>query len=434
MKNKSLYLFLAAVLTVSSCGTANKASSGGFTNGIYYSGESNRTGYDKKSGHDLYSLKNETNTAIKNKKDLSYYISSDVDTVHVGDTNRVDIEYRPNTTYAIVDDEDSYAARLRKFDSPSFNINVTFEDPWDYAWYNPWWGSGWYRPAWITWGDAWYNPWWGTYFTWWGPSYYWGGTPYWGMGWNSMYGWYGSFGPYWGMYDPYYYYWDGPYYHGSWPYRYGRDRYYGQRNRSMGYTNHVHSGNSGYRGVRTTGNTGSYTRRAPDIYRVRGRNVSRSSGSGNSGTSYRRVYGGNNVTKGAVFSNSASSRGSYKRGSEGNSTFRNSGSHGIMYRRTTYKNNNEGRSVSGRNGSGSSPYTRIIRSGNGNRVISTSSGNERKSSGNTYRRTTSSEVRRVINNTARSISNSGLGRTSGGSSGSSHSGGSHSGGSSTRRR
>ncbi len=255
MKNRNLFILMAAVLPLISCGTAgHSAFYGGsqFRNSVYYT----------PSNHEYAQVQQPEPEQVQtgSGQQYAYDVQSNTRTVHVGETNEVNINYEPGVTYVIADDEESYEARLRKFDSPTYNINIEFVEP--SYWWNVHWG--WYRPYGVAWRSAWYSPWWDRYYSWYGPSLF-----YWHDPWYT--------GPYWAWYNPWIDPWWGPVHRPGhhhpphWP-GYGpghshgrpvRDIYYGKRNTNSTYRDLG-------RGSVTTGshnnvfgkpNTGSVTRR-----------------------------------------------------------------------------------------------------------------------------------------------------------------------------
>ena len=252
MKNKVFYLFLIAVtMVISSCGTTSYYSSASFDDGIYYRAT-------RESRAAMVASNKEMHESAK--KPQSYILEDE------------------EGNYYLVDDETSYAERLRKFDSPTYTFYVDY-GVWTSPWYNPWWGSyrypyfgypyyswysGWYSP----WYHGWYDPW---YSGWYDPWYY----GYGGYGW-------------------YYNYWNPWYYHGYYPgpghpHNYYQDVAYGKRSAADGQS---------YRNTRrTTASGGSaYTRRSEgrsaDSYNSSGVYTgARSTTGSRSGTIYQRSSG-----------------------------------------------------------------------------------------------------------------------------------------------
>lgn len=268
MKNSNLFLLLASVFALASCGTYTyTAQQGGtqFRNSIYYTpGSTDSREYVQEQQY-MAQLQEKTSSALQDAQTQSYDASTNTMTVQVGDNNVVDIEYNPNVTYQIVDDRESYEARLRKFDSPTYTINIEMGA-------TPWWGLDWntswrWRTSW-----RWHNPW---YYPW---SYPWYGA--WNSPWYADYMW-GFHSPYYDpFYDPFYH----PFYSPWWVYHHhhhhypgfhpghgpgapshghGRDIHYGKRNDSPSYKD-VRRGNSGSMASGAAAHkptTGSVTRR-----------------------------------------------------------------------------------------------------------------------------------------------------------------------------
>lgn len=329
MKNKYLFLYLAGLLTLISCGTARHASSAGneYQNGIYYTPDVNQTKAYAQNQEELVNLQNKTTKSFSNSTQHSVYDKkANVETIYIGDTNRVDINYNPNVTYSLVDDDQSYEARLKKFDSPTYTVNIEADNnPYDYY---PWWSAnfGWYRPYGISWGTGWYNPWWGNYYSWYGPGWYdpWYGPGFgFGHGWNSWYGWgnpwYGSWGHPW--YNP----WFDPWY-GPGPVHSNRDVYYGRRDSSPSYNNRRDPSLNQIRGQRYDG--GNYASSGGNRY-----NPAQNGGT-NNGTSYRRR--GSESSNGAIYNNNAANSGSPSQPSYNKPG--SSSASGSMYRRSTTTN------------------------------------------------------------------------------------------------
>lgn len=418
MKNKNLFLYLAGVLTLISCGTASHASYSGskYQNGIYYTPDANAVYAEAKNQEELKNLQGKTKTTFKNSTQQSTFdTKTGVETIYVGDTNLVNIQYNPNVNYSVVDDNESYESRLRKFDSPTYTININLED----NNYYPWWdvNFGWYRPYGMTMGTGWYNPWWGSYYSWYGPSYWnrWYG-PNWG--WNNWYSWHG------GYYDPWFDPWYGPgyypgYYPGHWPsHRPSRDVYYGRRDSSPSYNNRPGMNNGG----------GSYTRRQPGINQIRGnnngyytgRNENNSQQAGNTGGSSYRRGNSSQGYNGAVYNNGVINKGSGSSSNQGQgyrpsgNNNNNNNSQGSMYRRSATRTN-------------SSTYSNSSRENNNQTYRNNGNNNTNNTyNQNTYNRGSSTRSTGSSFSTGSSYSGSSSGTTSGG--------GTSGGGSSYRRR
>lgn len=318
MKNRSLFVLLAAVLPLLSCGTVSHSAfqgGGQFRNSIYYS-----------PGSRVYTAHTQADeTAGEASQQVQAGVSGDTRTVYIGEANEVNINYEPGATYAIVDDDESYAARLRKFDSPTYTINIDFVEPyyWTgayFGWYAPWWGRhyAWYGPGWHWhWDSYWHNPWY---------DHLWG-RPHWAWHhyWNDL--WWGP------VHHPIYAPWPGHGHIGGPGYlpghgRPGRDVYYGKRNSGSTYHD-VNRGSvtSGRQNANSSkASQGSVTRRPSR--NQSGTNVKPTETRSNN-SSYTRS-GGNQYNR-----SGASSYGSgYNRGSNNSSgATRSQGGGGSSYRR-----------------------------------------------------------------------------------------------------
>ena len=438
MKNNALLLATAGLFTLVSCGTNSYTANngGGYTNSIYYSAGSGAENNNVSDNSDSRQLQSRTNAAFNSgsRNIFSSNGSNRIDTVYVGDTNVVNIQYDPNVDYAVADNTESYEERLRKFDSPTYTINIEFNDPWEYGYYNPFWSynCGWYRPYGITWGLGWYNPWWGTYYS----DIYWG-NPWFGFGWNLGWGW--SAGLYWDW-NPWYY--DRWYGRPGWDYGLGYDRgrgrYYGSRNGAapdrgvqMYGGNRGGGGNINNRPSNSQRASGSSYRKDPSMGQLRG---------GNSGINSNRGTSG----RGPVYSNTAAHSG--YRNNSGSSYGRPQANGGI---RTYGGNRTNGSSVSAyRNGRpAASTYRQpqsnsSNRNGNSGRVTSpysstrrsvSSYGNNSSSNRGSYQQSSRSTYSAPSRSSYSSGSSYSGGSFGGGSHSSGGSGGGHSGGSSTRR-
>ena len=150
MKNNYFILSIVYLFTLISCGTSSKLShneNNKFQNGIYYTPSANEQYASNQNKQELKELQNKTQNSFYNR-------GTNTETIYLdGDQNIVDIDYNPNVNYSIVDNDESYESRLKKFDSPTYTININT----NYAWGgNPWWSSSWY------WNSPWYwgNRWW----------------------------------------------------------------------------------------------------------------------------------------------------------------------------------------------------------------------------------------------------------------------------------
>ena len=383
MKNNNLFILMAAVFALISCGTANRSahySGAQFRNSIYYTPDSRNSLAHVQDQEQLQQLQERTAETLQKAVD-----SPDTKTVYVGENNEVDIQYEPGTTYAIVDDPESYEARLKKFDSPTYTINIDFGmyDP--YPWYN--YRYGWYSPYGGSWYPNWSHPWYGAMYPWYSASWRWDWQYRWDRYYNWGWGWYDPFyDPWWGhvywpAYNPGYWpgYWPvhrpihkpghypghGP---GARPHN-GRDVYYGKRNSSPAYRE-ANRGNTpaGRPDVAGRPNTGSVTRRPANVTQIdnvtrRPETAAPANNNGNSKANgnnrYRRVAPANgakgnantNVTKGIRPSEKKSSTTAiYSRNTGNSSQYNRSGS---TQSRSSYNNGNSGRS-SGNSSSGSS--------------------------------------------------------------------------------
>ena len=417
MKNNILFLLAAGIFAFSSCGTSNRASYAGleYQNGIYYTPDTRVEQAYAQSQTELSDLQQQTRQTIGNGNRVAgYNADNGVKTIFVGDTNRVDIDYNPDIIYSIVDDDESYEARLRKFDSPSYTINIDMRMGygWDDPWFNPWWGPyySWYRPYSIAWRTGWYNPWWDSYYSWYGPGW---GYSWWNSGWyDPWWGWHGWYG----WYDP----WRSPWWydHGWGPgpgpaHHHGADIYYGRRTSA--------TGGSTYSTANRPNTAGSTYRRNPNLSQIRG-NTYNSAGrpagqpatNTNSGGSVYRRGGNNGIHNGAVYNNSAADKGqtgTAARPNYGTSQKNGSSSQSSMYRRS---------STPAKSNSGTTGTT--VRSNSG----STYSTPARSNTGTSYNRSTS-----PVYNSGTYSTGSSTGRSSSSSTGSSTT---RSSGSSYRRR
>ncbi len=265
MKNSNLFLMMAALFALISCGTANRSaySSGSqFRNSVYYTPSGRSSQEFVQQQQQLAQL--QENTAESLSSAASGY---EYDTAP---------QTKGEVSYSFIDNGESYEARLRKFDSPTYTINIDIVDPY------PWWNIhyGWYPNRYWRHHYAWYSPSW----YWNSPTWYWH-SPSWYWGWYDP--WY--VGPYWGWYDPFYDPWWGPghrpgfhpghhpgYHPGHGPgaapgHRPGRDVYYGKRNSSPTYNNMDRGTvSNGSRNPVARPSTGSATRRQPAAVQING--------------------------------------------------------------------------------------------------------------------------------------------------------------------
>lgn len=395
MRNILLFALLAGTLLLYSCGTANRAAynSSNFINGIYYTPDSQETERLAKVESEAEQLKGETKKMFGTTQQYSFDSKAGVETILVGDTNVVNINYNPSITYTITDNDESILARLEKYDTPVYTVNIEWDN---YSW------NKWHRPYpyWSA-GFGWYNPYWGPSYAWWGPDF----GYQWYDPWYYGYGYYNPYSYRYGWYDPWYYYgyagwydpWWDPFYchptyypgippvappHNPMP---ARDVYYGKRDGGAGSYNNIASA-SNNRG-------GSYIRRDASINQVRGNrphsgieNAAQASASNKQGSVYRR---GGNTTKGeAVYNNAAANKGHHASARPGNSTGQSNGS---MYRRSAVQPNNEAK-TSQRSSNTSASYYRGADNTAQGRATGSSSYNRGTSSA-TYNGSTRSNVR-----------------------------------------
>ncbi len=388
MKNNNLFILMAAVFALISCGTANRSaqySGAQFRNSIYYTPDSRNSMAYMQEQEQLKELQDRTSGTVQKATD-----SPGTKTIYVGENNEVDIQYVPGTTYTIMDDPESYEARLRKFDSPTYTVNIDFGlyDP--YPWYD--YRYGWYSPYGGSWYPNWSHPWYGAMYPWYSASWRWD----WQYRWDRFHNWG------WGWYDPFYDPWWGhvywPAYNpGYWPvhrpahrpdYRpghypghgpgarpdKGRDVYYGKRNSSPTYRDaDRNNAPAGKPVVAGKPNTGSVTRRPANVTQInngthRPETAAPAQTNGNSkangNNQYRRVAPANgakgntnaNVTKGTRPAEKKSSATATYNRNTGNRNPGNSSQYnrsGNTQSRSSYSSGNSGRS-SGNSSSGSS--------------------------------------------------------------------------------
>ena len=407
MKNNNLFIMMAAVFALISCGTANRTaynSGTQFRNSIYYTPDSKTSQAYLQEQEYLQNLQERTTstTAQQQERYTTYIPSTDSKTIYVGENNQVNIDARPGTTYTIVDDQESYEARLRKFDSPYYSINIDIHDPY------PWWsyGYGWYYPYSGRWHSSWYHPWY---------SHYGWHTPSWNLRWNWHYNWgwhnpwYG--GSYWGWYDPFYDPWWGPsywpgYWPGYWPsHRPGfhpghhhpghhpgagpgarpdhrRDVYYGKRNSSPTYRE-VGRNNSISNSVAGRPNTGSVTRRPANVTQINngtrnpGHNVATQQSSGRPQNNAAAAQPGNNQYRRVAPSSTKSSQ-----NNNNNAVTTNKKENSAT---VNYSRGNSSQNSSSYNRNSSSQNRSSFSSGNSSSGMNRSSGSS-NSGGSSYRR------------------------------------------------
>ena len=366
MKNNILFAILVGSLFLISCGTAHHASynSQNFVNGIYYTPDPQQSNRIAEARGKLGELAEETKNTINTTQESRYDQKTGVETIYVGDTNMVSIDYNPFKTYLLTDDMLGYQARMEKYNSPLYSVTIEFSNPYIGGWYpsssycSPWGTApsfhfgpyyGWYDPWYY--GHRWYGP------GWYDPWYY--GYRWYGPGWYDP--WYA------GWYDPF---WGPGYYPGFYPgghpgfyppmpphHIHGRDVYYGKRENS---------------GTAIPGNRngGSYTRRDGNANLIRGNNVqhdlstSATKQNGNKqGSSYRR---GATTRNEAAINNSAVTNKGTSNANVRPSNGKQNGSSGTMYRRSAQpstrssaaKSNEENRNNNSYNRNNNSNYGR----------------------------------------------------------------------------
>ncbi len=232
MKNSNLFLLVASLFAMVSCGTVTHTAFYGpsqLRNGIYYSSE---------------------------------YAGA-----------QTIVQEQMEEPVALAEGE-TYESRLTKFDSPVYNVNIIIDDPytwWGYSWYHPYYYS-WYRD--YMWNYPWYS-------SWYAGSYW---NRYWfDIHWGHRY-WYG----YYPHYGPIHH----PVYHPA-PGRPGKPVYYGKRGSSPSYRDtdrgYVSGGHTSPMGRPSQG---SVTRRPQNQNGkpvVRGQNTEHKNTQGSQTPQYRRT-------------------------------------------------------------------------------------------------------------------------------------------------
>ena len=438
MKNITLSILVVACGALVSCGPSNYAANGngGYVNSIYYTSSDAGTSTSEQPyiAQDVTNLKEKTSSAYKPATTTVETVK--VDTIYMGENDLVQVDYQPGTQYVVVDGEESYEVLLKKFDSPTYVVNVSV-DPWDYAWYGAsslYWGwptvygsrYGWHSPIYWRgywgWNWRWYDPWFLGWGSWYDPWYY---------SWNWYSPWYYGYYDhwYWGHRDPWRYdHGRGGYHPGHRPghreirpgaHRSDPGRYYTRRNGvnssrpgrpNVGVAS---KGNVNPRPTATQSRANGSSYRRNSINQVRGTSMGRPNGrpqfDGN------RNIGGrsnSNNVRPATYSrgNVSSTRGSYTPSSRSNSGNRTtvtrpgssvsrpgsanrSSSGGGVYRpastRTTYSSGSGSRGTysggrsysSGRSYSTSSPRSSGYSGGNSGGGYSSSSSSGRSSGG-----------------------------------------------------
>jgi len=385
MKNSNLFILMAVVFALFSCGTANRSAYNNgsqFRNSIYYTPQRVEANEYAQQAEYLEELQERTVTATENAAARqSYNAATNTKEIYVGDNNYVNIDATPGVTYKIIDDQESYEARLRKFDSPFYSINIDIND------FNSWYD---YRYGWY---GTWHRPWY--------MSYYWWHTPSWYMRWNWHYNW--------GIYDPFYDPWWGPdywygyypgYYPGYWPGYWpshrpgihpphkpgyypghgpgakptpGRDVYYGKRNSTPSYNAHKGNNNIVNNNPASRPNTGSVTRK-PQQTNVSGNNRPQNNNGAPQGNSANRQY--RRVTP----DKAASNKGNVSTSTDKKTAPANKSN--SFYSRDNNRNSN---TTSSYNRSTGSQNRSSYSSGNSN-YSNRSSGNSSNGGGSSYRR------------------------------------------------
>ena len=269
MKNNNLFILMAAVFALISCGTANRSAyynGSQLRNSIYYAPDNSAQQEYVQQQQYLQNLQERTAEAM-DKSDGNFVSNTATKTIYVGENNEVTIPYSPGTTYSIVDDPESYEARLRKFDSPVYTINIDFDLCDSYPWYD--WRYNWRYDWRYNWYYGWNSPWYS--------SWYWWHTPGWNWSWMYDPWWGHAYWPgYWPVHRPVWH----PGHHGAPGYHpgggpgakpgHGRDVYYGKRNSSPTYTGNRNNPAGGNHGIAGKPNTGSVTRRPSMATQIKG--------------------------------------------------------------------------------------------------------------------------------------------------------------------
>ena len=437
MKNISLTILVAVSLALVSCGPATYSANGngGYTNSIYYASSDAVPSSSQEvaqpatpvyqSTEDVKQLQKRTVASFTTNSNA--YSNAYQDTIYVGDENIVNVEYNPETNYVIVDDDESYEARLKKFDSPTYVVNVVV-DPFDLAWYNPFnWNYPYYRYRYGYHSSFYWNDW----YTW-----RWGGWDPWGYGWNYWdryysWGWNWAWNWGWGWHDPWYYggYYHRPYYHSHWydrnwyhrPNRFSPGRYYtrrggiNERGRSFGRSSGVtprssaasmpRAAGSSYRRTPTVGNARAHS---PKGYATeRSNNPAHRNGVYTGGSAGR-----SNANRNAAVSRSGGNRNATVSRSGGNNNAavsRSGGNNNAAVSRSGGNNNAVRRSTPGgvRYGSPSGNVSRSNGNGTTYRASSSNRGtvsSSRPSNGKTVYRQSSTPVRSSSSSSGRSYS------------------------------
>lgn len=442
---KSIYSLFILGFIISSCGTSNQYASSQYDDAIYNITSERVIALNTATDESLRSLVKKTQEAEK-----AIVNGREAKIVYVNEKGVADIVVENENTYLILDSTMSYEERLRKFDSPDYNINIYISDRWGWdsdRYYDPFWYMS-RNPFAFRHMAFGHRPYYRSsfFFDWWSSPYY---------------GWYGGYYDPWnfgyaGYYNPYY--WNSRYYGGYYGYYNG---YYGHGNHGWynnwynggggnsggNYNGGSSSGQSRYNGKRVanyrtdgdnnnTGTSRSVVRRNPSIEQIGGTRVTptqnregsayrrdnktgssgvrynnevvtptrdnRSSGqTERTGTTYRRNEGNERGTVSST--NRTSSERGNSSASQSGSTYRKSSSPGSSYSRESGSSRSGSASVNSSQGSGrsssSSSTSSYVRSSSGGANISSgssssgstssssgSSSGSSSSSGSTYRR------------------------------------------------
>lgn len=441
---KSIYSLIILGFIISSCGTSNQYASSQYDDAIYNITSDRVITLSTATDESLSSLVKKTQEAEK-----AIVNGREAKIVYVNEKGVADIVVENENTYLILDSTMSYEERLRKFDSPDYNINIYISDRWGWDsgnYYDPFWymSRNPFRFRHMAFG---YSPYYRSSFfnDWWSSPYY---------------GWYGGYYDPWnfgyaGYYNPYY--WNSRYY-GNYGGYYGYDNgYYGHGNQGWynnwysggggNYNGGTNSGQSRYNGKRVAnyrtdgdnnnpGSSRGVVKKNPSIEQIGGTRVTptqnregsayrrdnktgssgvrynnevvtptrdnRSSGqTERTGTTYRRTDG--NERGDVSTTNRTSSERGNSSASQSGSSYRKSSNPGSSYSRESGSSRSGSASVNSSQGSGrsssSSSTSSYVRSSSGGANISSgssssgstsstsgSSSGSSSSSGSTYRR------------------------------------------------
>jgi hypothetical protein len=414
----SILWLIAGILLISSCATTTRyTSSNTFEDAVYQRPQSgNYIVVNTQQDSDINRLRNKT------KESNAVFINGKlVEPVYANEKGEVNINLEQEKTYIILQEGESFEDRLTMFDSPNYNINITFST-WDF--YNPWYWDMYYipRPGYRFGGSLYYHPWYNPWYRpWYSPVYsYWGfyNNP-WYWGWNRHF--------YWGWEMDHYMGWNsGGYWWPRHPHTSHRDRYYGIRENPRRSDNYYRN-----QGAQSGG---SY-RRDGRVEQIRGGNENIQSNSNRSESLYRRDSRRNDSRVRTTYqtqSNIERTNGESidRRGSggttmrrESGTTSRNSGNQQVN------SNRNSNRSTTYRPSSTSTARRSSIESNrSGQSTTQRSSGNvstqsrssySRSNSGNSSTATRSSSSSTTTSSSSRSSSTSSSSSSSSRSSGSS---------------